>query len=52
MVKDMWENLKKILAPYTFEDYIRESDPKLPQDVEKLEREYFRAKEAIPSKYY
>jgi hypothetical protein len=52
MVKELWENLKNILAPYTFEDYIKECDPKLPQDVEKLEREYFRAKEAFPNKYY
>jgi hypothetical protein len=52
MVKELWENLKKILAPYTFEDYIRESDPKTPQDVEVLEREYLCAKQAFPAKYY
>jgi hypothetical protein len=51
MVKELWENLKKILAPYTFEDYIRDQDPKSLHDVEKLERRYNQLKADFQGKY-
>ncbi len=42
MIAELWENLKTMFNPYTFEDYVRDHNPQSVYELEQLEKDFDR----------
>ena len=51
MSSKLLERLKGALKPYTFEDYVKDSDPQTWSQLKELERSWNRAKNDFGSVY-
>jgi hypothetical protein len=51
MLSDLIQRLRDVFKPYTFEDYVRDSDPQTWSQLKELEHNWNRAKNDFGSVY-